>query len=252
MAPDEEDDDDEHHHEKPKEDASAANYRMSMESARLDFIPEAIMVLADYGQEAESRKLYAKLVAERPTGQTWEEFVNSMLSVQAKTEYGDQANTQQILLGLELLTLAVFAIVAIVKGHSDNPAGHVGIAASWFSPFALNWSALVDGVLLAVFIYWGWDSGVAVNDESEDSRHGPGKAAVGACGPNVSASRTPSQWSGLSGAWNLRSPSGGLANGMPRKTALPCSTRPLTRPALVETSGSAGPMGRPPATSVER
>jgi amino acid transporter len=29
-----------------------------------------------------------------------------------------------------------------------------------------------------VFIYWGWDSGVAVNEESEDSTVGPGRAAV--------------------------------------------------------------------------
>jgi amino acid transporter len=33
-------------------------------------------------------------------------------------------------------------------------------------------------VLLAVFIYWGWDSGVAINEESKDSRRGPGKAAI--------------------------------------------------------------------------
>jgi amino acid transporter len=29
-----------------------------------------------------------------------------------------------------------------------------------------------------VFIYWGWDSGVAVNEESEDANEGPGRAAV--------------------------------------------------------------------------
>ena len=34
------------------------------------------------------------------------------------------------------------------------------------------------GVLLGIFIYWGWDSGVAVNEESRDSAEGPGKAAV--------------------------------------------------------------------------
>ena len=28
-------------------------------------------------------------------------------------------------------------------------------------------SALADGVLLGIFIYWGWDSGVAVNEEPE-------------------------------------------------------------------------------------
>jgi amino acid transporter len=33
-------------------------------------------------------------------------------------------------------------------------------------------------VLLAVFIYWGWDSGVAVNEETENADTGPGKAAV--------------------------------------------------------------------------
>ena len=38
--------------------------------------------------------------------------------------------------------------------------------------------ALVDGVLLGIFIYWGWDSGVAVNEESRDRHRGPGKAAV--------------------------------------------------------------------------
>ena len=33
-------------------------------------------------------------------------------------------------------------------------------------------------MLLAVFIYWGWDSGVAVNEETEDSGNAPGRAAV--------------------------------------------------------------------------
>jgi amino acid transporter len=42
----------------------------------------------------------------------------------------------------------------------------------------MNFSDLVDAILLAVFIYWGWDSGVAVNEESEDPAEGPGKAAV--------------------------------------------------------------------------
>ena len=42
----------------------------------------------------------------------------------------------------------------------------------------MNFKALIDGVLLGVFIYWGWDSGVAVNEESEDPNEGPGRAAV--------------------------------------------------------------------------
>src|SRR4029453_708413 len=38
--------------------------------------------------------------------------------------------------------------------------------------------ALTAGVLLSVFIYWGWDSAVAVNEETEDPSGGPGRAAI--------------------------------------------------------------------------
>jgi amino acid transporter len=49
---------------------------------------------------------------------------------------------------------------------------------SWLNPFALSPGALVDGVLLGVFVYWGWDACVTVNEESEDSAGAPGRAAV--------------------------------------------------------------------------
>ena len=89
------------------------------------------------------------------------------------------ARTQQILLGIELVTLALFAVVALAKVYVANPAGSLHVQASWFSPFSIDsFSALADGVLLGTFIYWGWDSGVSVNEESEDSATGPGKAAV--------------------------------------------------------------------------
>ncbi len=88
------------------------------------------------------------------------------------------ARIQTILLGLEIFTLALFAVVALVKVYGSNPAGSIHVSASWFNPFDLSWGALIDGVLLGIFIYWGWDSGVAVNEESRDRHRGPGKAAV--------------------------------------------------------------------------
>ena len=89
------------------------------------------------------------------------------------------ARTQRYLLGAEVITLVIFAIVALVKVYADGPAGSVHPDISWFSPFAISsTSALTAGVLTAVFIYWGWDSGVAVNEETEDSASGPGRAAV--------------------------------------------------------------------------
>jgi amino acid transporter len=89
------------------------------------------------------------------------------------------ARTQQFLLGAEFVTLMIFAVVALVKVYADNPAGSTKPQLAWFSPFSIgSSSALVSGVLLAVFIYWGWDSGVTVNEETEDSSSAPGKAAV--------------------------------------------------------------------------
>lgn len=88
------------------------------------------------------------------------------------------ARTQVGLLGAEVVTLAAFAAVALGKVYFGDPVNSINPQLSWFNPFDLGWTALVDGVLLGVFIYWGWDSGVAVNEESEDSSEGPGRAAV--------------------------------------------------------------------------
>jgi amino acid transporter len=88
------------------------------------------------------------------------------------------ARTQVVLLSAEVVILALFAVVALVKVYANSPTGSITPHLSWFNPFDLGWSALIDGVLLGVFIYWGWDSGVAVNEESEDSNDGPGRSAI--------------------------------------------------------------------------
>jgi amino acid transporter len=89
------------------------------------------------------------------------------------------ARLQRLLLSTEALTLAVFAVVALIRVYAEHPRGSLGVSAAWFNPFALpSTGALVNGVLLGLFIYWGWDSGVAVNEESRDSANGPGRAAV--------------------------------------------------------------------------
>jgi amino acid transporter len=89
------------------------------------------------------------------------------------------ARIQQVLLSFELVMLAIFSVVAIVDVYSGNAAVHaIEPSASWFNPFAMPFHDLVVALLLGIFIYWGWDSGVSVNEESEDSNEGPGRAAV--------------------------------------------------------------------------
>ncbi len=89
------------------------------------------------------------------------------------------ARIQQILLSVEVFILALFSVVAFVKIFGSHPpSDSIKPSLSWFNPFAMKFGDLLDAILLGVFIYWGWDSGVAVNEESENPAEGPGKAAV--------------------------------------------------------------------------
>jgi len=89
------------------------------------------------------------------------------------------ARTQVVLLGTELVTLILFSIVALVRVYAGNPLGAVTPSLSWLNPFNIGSSAaLATGVLTAVFIYWGWDTAVTVNEEAKDATRTPGVAAV--------------------------------------------------------------------------
>jgi amino acid transporter len=90
------------------------------------------------------------------------------------------ANFQKALLGIELTMLLVLSIVALVKvGNGSAPVGHLTPSWSWFNPFDhLTLSGFMQGFTLMLFIYWGWDTAVSVNEETADSQTVPGRAAV--------------------------------------------------------------------------
>ncbi|HLW94567.1 MAG TPA: APC family permease [Solirubrobacteraceae bacterium] len=87
------------------------------------------------------------------------------------------AHLQTALLCIECLILGIFSVVALINTY-NGLHGSFKPQFDWFNPFGLSATAFTGGILLAIFIYWGWDSGVAVNEESEDAAQGPGKAAV--------------------------------------------------------------------------
>ncbi|HEY0227113.1 MAG TPA: APC family permease, partial [Mycobacterium sp.] len=88
------------------------------------------------------------------------------------------ARLQQALLSLEFVTLAVFAVVALIKVYTGSPIHSTHVSADWFNPFDAGIGPLSGGILLAIFIYWGWDTGVSVNEETEDATGSPGKSAL--------------------------------------------------------------------------
>src|SRR5580700_7321874 len=79
------------------------------------------------------------------------------------------ANFQKALLGIEITMLLVLSVVALVKvGTGHAPHGHLTPSLSWFNPFDVpSPESFMVGFTLMLFIYWGWDTAVSVNEETK-------------------------------------------------------------------------------------
>ncbi len=90
------------------------------------------------------------------------------------------ANLQKALLGIEVTMLLVLSIVALVKvGNGTAPLGHLTPSWTWFNPFDVPGpESFMVGFTLMLFIYWGWDTAVSVNEETKERDKIPGRAAV--------------------------------------------------------------------------
>jgi amino acid transporter len=94
------------------------------------------------------------------------------------TEIGEKL--QNVLLGIQYLALVIFVIAVIVAiSTGQAPAGATMPSLEWFNPFAFgDFSGFVEAILLALFIYWGWDTCLALNEETKDPERTPGRAAI--------------------------------------------------------------------------
>lgn len=90
------------------------------------------------------------------------------------------ARLQYALLGIELVVLVAFAAVALFKVYTNTAEPYsIKPSLDWFWPAGLDFSTVIAPALLtALFIYWGWDTAVACNEESDDPGRTPGRAAV--------------------------------------------------------------------------
>jgi amino acid transporter len=90
------------------------------------------------------------------------------------------ANFQKALLSIEvvmLLALSVTALVRVYNGH--HPPGSLHPSLSWLSPFHVGgFQAFIGALIFMLFIYWGWDTAVSVNEETKDKNKTPGQAAI--------------------------------------------------------------------------
>jgi amino acid transporter len=94
---------------------------------------------------------------------------------------------QNVLVGIQYLALAILVVVAFIAVAGPNrPDTSIDVQASWFNPLEFfadgggGFAAMTEGMLLMIFIYWGWDTILSLNEETKDSDRTPGKAAVAA------------------------------------------------------------------------
>ena len=90
------------------------------------------------------------------------------------------ARIQVALVTVEVIMLGVLSIVALVKlAGGSAPAGHLTPSWSWFDPSKLpSFGTFMQGMLLMVFIYWGWDTTTSINEETVEPGRIPGTAGV--------------------------------------------------------------------------
>jgi len=80
---------------------------------------------------------------------------------------------QYMLMALQMGSLVVFAAVTLVKPFFADPAGHTPLSAGWFVPTSLSGPEMVNGLLIGVFFYTGWDVATSISEESKDSHRLP-------------------------------------------------------------------------------
>ncbi|MCX5414412.1 APC family permease [Streptomyces sp. NBC_00059] len=89
------------------------------------------------------------------------------------------AKVQNVLILAQVAFLLVFVIVALYRVYAGTTSfDSIRPSAEWLNPFGEGGAALTGGLLLGVFIYWGWESAVNLTEEVEDSASAPGKAGV--------------------------------------------------------------------------
>ncbi|MDE0546103.1 APC family permease [Microbacterium sp. C7(2022)] len=86
---------------------------------------------------------------------------------------------QYVLVSFQVLVLVVFSIAALVHVSDGSAFDASPFEWTWFNPFAVgSVAAVVAGLSLSIFIFWGWDVVLTMNEETKNPEKTPGRAAT--------------------------------------------------------------------------
>jgi len=99
--------------------------------------------------------------------------VLSVLGIQLSARF------QMTIAGIEYIVLLVFSAIGIWAVFVAHRAGTVHPSLAWLSPNGVkSGGGLVAGMLIAVYLFTGWDTAVYLNEETERKEVNPGRAAI--------------------------------------------------------------------------
>jgi amino acid transporter len=106
----------------------------------------------------------------------------AFIAIAMAISYRGMTTTKEVqyaLVGLQMAVLALFIVMAFTKAISGASDLAIDFSWSWLNPFAAgSFAAFTAGISLSIFIYWGWDVCLTVNEETTDSDKTPGRAAL--------------------------------------------------------------------------
>lgn len=86
---------------------------------------------------------------------------------------------QYVLVAFQLVVLGWFAIAAFSHVANGSAFDATPISWEWFNPFGVgSLTGFAAGVSLSIFIFWGWDVTLTMNEETKDPDKVPGRAAT--------------------------------------------------------------------------
>ena len=89
------------------------------------------------------------------------------------------ARFQVAIAAVEYVILLAFSAVGLWAVFITHKAGTVRPTIEWLSPSGVKGAgSLVAGMLIAVYLFTGWDTAIYLNEETEQKETNPGKAAI--------------------------------------------------------------------------
>lgn len=89
------------------------------------------------------------------------------------------ARFQVAIAAVEYVILLTFCVIAFVAVFISHKAGTVHPSWSWLSPTGVGGQgSIVGGMLVAVYLFTGWDTALYLNEETERPERNPGLSAI--------------------------------------------------------------------------